>query len=89
MCGRVTLQGECLMRSGFMFCPQPGCPGGLCYDLTPYDHLRVSHTYAHDNWPAAPEPGVLYSLGPQWEREVVAFRAAMNTLNEKDTRGDF
>ena len=77
------------MRSGYMSCPRPGCPGGLCYDLTPYHDLRLTNIYAHENWPAAPEPGGLYSLGPQWETEVVAFRAAMNMLYETDAKGDF
>ena len=90
MCGRSTLQGECLIdRSGYLACPEPGCPGGLSYDLTPYDDLRQSNTYARENWPATPEPGNLYSLGPEWEAEVIAFRAAVNTLSERDRRGDF
>ena len=90
MCGRSTLQGECLIdRSGYLACPQPGCPGGLSYDLTPYDDLRQSNTYARENWPAAPEPGNLYSLGPAWEAEVIAFPVAVNKLTEGDATGDF
>jgi hypothetical protein len=90
MCGRAMLQGDCLIdRSGYLACPEPGCPGRLSYDLTPYDDLRLRNTYAHENWPAAPEPGSLYSLGREWEAEVIAFRAAVNTLTERDATGDF